>query len=88
MHRFWITPRSTSHTTAIPTFNESFLTHTAIQTLIHPDCLGNPVELETVDNSRLLGFNLDLAQRTITYIQPTAPFPKGTTHVDFPLLHI
>ena len=51
--------------------NEHFLSHPAIQTLIHHNFFGDPVELETVDGFHLLGFNIDLLQRTITYIQPT-----------------
>ena len=33
----------------------------AIQSLIHPDFYGNPVELEPVDDMHLLGFDVDLA---------------------------
>ena len=54
--------------------NEQFLSHPAIQTLIHNDFFGDPVELEPVDDFHLLGFNIDLQQRTITYIQPTQPW--------------
>ena len=54
--------------------NEHFLSHPAIQTLIHNNFFGDPVELETVDDFHLLGFNIDLQQRTITYIQPTQPW--------------
>ena len=53
-------------------FNHTFLTHVAIQTLIHPDFYGNPVELEPVDNMHLLGFDVDLHQRTITYMPQNA----------------
>ena len=55
-------------------FNLTFLKHIAIQTLIHPDFYGNPVELEPVDDMHLLGFDVDLHQRTITYIPPDAPW--------------
>ena len=48
--------------------NEHFLSHPAIQTLIHSNFFGDPVELETVDDFHLLGFNIDLPQRTVTYI--------------------
>ena len=51
--------------------NEHFLSHPAIQTLIHHNFFGDSVELETVDDFHLLGFNIDLLQRTITYMQPT-----------------
>lgn len=44
---------------------------TRTQTLIHDDFFGDPVELETVEDFHLLGFNIDLTTRTITYIQPT-----------------
>ena len=54
------------------TFNQDFLTHIAFQTLIRPDFFGNPVELEPVDDMHLLGFDVDLNQRTITYIPPNA----------------
>ena len=54
--------------------NEHFLSHPAIQTLIHNNFFGDPVELETVEDFHLLGFNIDLQQRTITYIQPTQPW--------------
>ena len=40
-------------------------------TLIHHNFFGDPVELETVDDFHLLGFNIDLNQRTISYTQPT-----------------
>ena len=53
-------------------FNSIFLKHMAIQTLIHPDFYGNPVELEPVEDMHLLGFDVDLRQRTITYIPPDA----------------
>ena len=55
-------------------FNRTFLKHLAIQTLIHPDFYGNPVELEPVEDMRLLGFDVDLHQRTISYIPPDAPW--------------
>ena len=51
-----------------------FLSHPAIQTLIHHNFFGDPVELEPVDDFHLLGFNIDLPQRIITYIQPTQPW--------------
>ena len=35
---------------------------------------GDPVELEPVDDFHLLGFNIDLQQRTVTYIQPSQPW--------------
>ena len=54
--------------------NEHFLPHPAIQTLIHTNFFGDPVELETVEDYHLLGFNIDLQQRTITYIQPAQPW--------------
>ena len=54
--------------------NEHFLRHPAIQTLIHHNFFGDPVELEPVDDFHLLGFNIDLQQRTITYIQPSQPW--------------
>ena len=54
--------------------NEHFLSHPAIQTLTHNNFFGDPVELETVDDFHLLGFNIDLQQRTITYMQPTQPW--------------
>ena len=54
--------------------NEHFLHHPAIQTLIHHNFFGDPVELEPVDDFHLLGFNIDLQQRTITYIQPLQPW--------------
>ena len=54
--------------------NEHFLSHPAIQTLIHHNFFGDPVELEPVDDFHLLGFNIDLPQRTIAYIQPTQPW--------------
>ena len=54
--------------------NEQFLSHPAIQTLIHHNFFGDPVELEPADDFHLLGFNIDLPQRTITYIQPTQPW--------------
>ena len=50
--------------------NEHFLSHPAIQTLIHHNFFGFPVELETLEDFHLLGFNIDLPQRTVTYIQP------------------
>ena len=50
----------------------TFLTHLAIQTLIHPDFYGNPVELEPVEDMHLLGFDVDLHQRTIAYMPPDA----------------
>ena len=53
-------------------FNSIFLKHMAIQTLIHPDFYGNPVELEPVEDMHLLGFDVDLRQRTISYIPPDA----------------
>ena len=53
-------------------FNSIFLKHLAIQTLIHPDFYGNPVELEPVEDMHLLGFDVDLRQRTISYIPPDA----------------
>ena len=49
-----------------------FLNHIGIQTLIHPDFFGNPVELEPVEDMHLLGFDVDLTQRTIAYIPPNA----------------
>ena len=52
----------------------TFLHHPAAQTLINPDFFGNPVELEPVDDFHLLGFNIDLASRTITYAQPSQPW--------------
>ena len=55
-------------------FNRTFLTHLAIHTLVHPDFYGNPVELEPVEDMHLLGFDVDLRQRTITYIPPDAPW--------------
>ena len=45
-----------------------------IQTLIHHNFFGDPVELEPVDDFHLLGFNIDLQQRTITYMQPSQPW--------------
>ena len=54
--------------------NEHFLFHPATQTLIHHNFFGDPAELETVDDFHLLGFNIDLPQRTITHIQPTQPW--------------
>ena len=54
--------------------SEHFLSHPARQTLIHHNFLWDPVELETVDDFHLLGFNIDLPQRTITYIQPNQPW--------------
>ena len=62
------------HTARFIVHNEHFLSHPAIQTLIHNNFFGDPVELETVDDFHLLGFNIDLQQRTITYIQPTQPW--------------
>ena len=53
------------------THNEHVLHHPAIQTLIHPDFFGDPAELEPVDDYHLLGFNIDLTSRTITYIEPS-----------------
>ena len=55
-------------------FNRTFLKHIAIQTWIHPDFYGNPVELEPVEDMRLLGFDVGLHQRTISYIPPDAPW--------------
>ena len=52
------------------THAEHFLQHPAIQTLIHPDFFGDPVELEPVDGYR----NIDLTSRTVTYIQPSQPW--------------
>ena len=54
--------------------NEHFLQHPAIQTLIHHNFFGDPVELEPVEDFHLLGFNIDLPQRTITYMQPSQPW--------------
>ena len=54
--------------------NEHFLHHPAIQTLVHHNFFGDPVKLEPVDDFHLLGFNIDLQQRTITYIQPLQPW--------------
>ena len=54
--------------------NEHFLHHPAIQTLIHHNFFGDPVELEPVEDFHLLGFNIDLPQRTITYMQPSQPW--------------
>ena len=73
----------TLHTTAMWTtvtdnrfivHNEHFLHHPAMQTLIHHNFFGDPVELEPVDDFHLLGFNIDLQQRTITDIQPSQPW--------------
>ena len=50
--------------------NEHFLSCPAIQTLIHHNFFGDPVELETVEDFHLLGFNIDLSQRTTTCVQP------------------
>ena len=55
-------------------FNRTFLKHLAIQTLIHPDFYSNPMELEPVGDMHLLGFDVDLHQRTISYIPPDAPW--------------
>ena len=74
------TPTSTSPATAMlttvssPTMSTSSLPRPSIQTLIHHDFFGDPVELETAEDSHLLGFNIDLTNRTITYIQPTQPW--------------
>ena len=46
-----------------------------VQTLIHHDFFGDPVELETVEDYRLLGFNIDLTQRTITSLTSNPPNP-------------
>ena len=54
--------------------NEHFLQHPAIQTLIHHNFFGDPVELEPVEDFHLLGFNIDLPQRTITHMQPSQPW--------------
>ena len=54
--------------------NEHFLQHPAIQTLIHHNFFGDPVELEPVEDFHLLGFNIDLPQRTIIYMQPSQPW--------------
>ena len=51
--------------------NEHFLTHPAILTLIRHDFFGDPIELEAVEDNHLLGFNIELTNRTITYMQPT-----------------
>ena len=42
------------------TFNDTFLNHIGIQTLIHSDFFGNPIELEPVKDMHLLGFNVNL----------------------------
>ena len=55
-------------------FNSTFLKHLATRTLIHPDFYGNPVQLEPVEDMHLLGFDVDLHQRTISYIPPDAPW--------------
>ena len=66
-------------------FNRTFLTHMAIQTLVHPDFYGNPVELEPVDDMHLLGFDVDRC--TITYISPNVSWKlrdqasAGSTHL-------
>ena len=36
------------------------------------------MELEPVDDFHLLGFNIDLQQRTVTYIQPSQPWKINT----------
>ena len=54
--------------------DEHFRHHPAIQTLIHHHFFGDPVELEPVEDFHLLGFNIDLPQRTITYMQPSQPW--------------
>ena len=41
---------------------------------IHHNFFGDPVELEPVEDFHLLGFNIDLPQRTITYMQPSQPW--------------
>ena len=43
---------------------------------VHPDFFGNLVELdiEPVEDMHLLGFDVNLPQRTITYIPPDAPW--------------
>ena len=35
---------------------------------------GNPVKLEPVEDMHLLGFDVDLTQRAITYRPPNAPW--------------
>ena len=53
--------------------NEHFLHHPAIQTLIHSGFFGDPVGLEPVEDLHLLGFNIDLSSRSITYMHPAFP---------------
>ena len=48
--------------------------HPGVQTLIHQEFFGDPIELETVEDFHLLGFNINLTTRTITYIQPSQPW--------------
>ena len=54
------------------TFDDIFLNHMGIQTLTQPDFVGNSVELEPVQDMHLLGFDVDLTHRTITYIAQNA----------------
>ena len=84
----------TDHTEIrIIAFNRTFLKHLAVQTLIRPDSYGNPVELEPVEDMHLPGFDVDLHQRTISYIPPDAPWKirdrasAGSTRLQLSGLH-
>ena len=48
--------------------------HQAFETLALTDFYQLPIQLEQVGNFHFLGFELNLPTRTITYIQPSAPW--------------
>ena len=54
------------------THNEHFLSHPAVQTLIHRDLCGDSVALETVEDYHLLEFNI-VSHTTYNYLHPTRP---------------
>ena len=74
------TPGIRSTTTSFNTQTSTLLTIVMLTTAslsttnISFNFFGDPVELEPVEDFHLLGFNIDLPQRTITYMQPSQPW--------------
>ena len=54
--------------------NAQFRQTLPITTLAHPDFYEHPVEIEPVDDDHLLGFHIDLLNRTVTFQLPTHPW--------------
>ena len=67
------TPSPTTTRSTSPTTDMSTIASSPSTTRFSPTLASKP-KLEPVDDMHLLGFDVDLSQRTITYIPPNAPW--------------